>query len=79
MARQTITVTTDWFQVGTGACILTVNRAGKGALMINESATDTDAFISTGSPGDQFNQNESKPTFVRATGEGWVLLADGVI
>lgn len=77
MAKTKYTVTTAWAQVATGAAIFTVEVEGDGALYFNESETDDTAYKSVPSAGDQFEQTAALPTYVRATGTGWAIVADG--
>ena len=70
----------SWQQIASGIATFTVIKRGSGALLFNETASDTDAF--TDSPRDlpwQYNQNETLDTYVRSTGDGWQILVDGVL
>lgn len=79
MARATIEVTKFWQKIASGGVLVTVDKRGVGTLMFNESATDVNASRSSPAPGDQFNQTESKETYVRATDLGWIVLVDGAL
>lgn len=47
---------------------------GRGTLTLNESATDDSALSDFAQAGDQYAQNEDKPTF--AKGEGLTVTVD---
>lgn len=81
MARATITVTNVFQQIATGAVTITVLNQGKGSVIFNETASDTNANVVTGVAGDQFAQTEALATFVRTTGPTGVLrlLVDGAL
>lgn len=79
MAVDTVTVTDTFQQIATGAVALTVKVKGTRSLLINETATDVDAFEVNPEVGEQFLQNEAKATFVRSDGEDWVLHLDGTL
>lgn len=81
MAVSTVTVTDTFQQIGTGAIAITVAKKGTGSLSFNETASDTDALLSSPQRDEQFIQNEAKATFVRASAAnaGWVLHVDGAL
>lgn len=79
MAVSTVTVTDTYQQIATGAVTLTVKVKGAGSLLLNETATDTDAFEVNPDVNEQILQNEAKSTFVRSDGDGWVLHLDGTL
>ena len=82
MAKAEITVTTEWVQIAAGAVVLTITTPGEGVILFNTSASETAAYRAAeanASAYDQFEQTESVATFVKATGAGWVLIADGVL
>ncbi len=79
MARSTVSVTTSWQLVAsTKAVFLTTRVPDKGGcLMFNEAASDDDALcLHYIKAQEQVFQNENKETYVRATGDGWVLQVD---
>ena len=84
MARATV-ITTNSFSsaVATGACVITVLERGNGTLLINETASDTDANRYGSADlkvNDQLTQNSAVSTFVKGTGtKPWTLLIDGTI
>lgn len=77
MARATITVTNVFQQIGSGPVTITILKQGKGNLLFNETASDSNANEVTALAQDQFSQTEVKNTFVRSAGSGWVILTDG--
>ena len=82
MAKDTITVTNSWVKIAVGVVVVTVKQApSKGALMFNETASDTDAHSSVPPNGRQFLQNEVKDTYVRAAlaGASCLLTVDGTL
>jgi hypothetical protein len=80
MARATIEVTREWQQIATGRAVFSVLRVSTGSILFNETADDDTANkISNPGLSDQFLQADDKLTFVRATKDGWIILADGVL
>lgn len=82
MARAEILTTTEWQQIATGAVLLTIIKRGRGAVLVNESATDTDAnrFGSDVRANDQLQQFSDVETWVRHTGgTPWAILVDGAV
>ena len=79
MSRATITLTNSFQLVSSGVVTITVLTEGNGALVFNETATDSNANFEQASKEDQFIQTEAKDTYVRTTGEGWIILVDGTI
>ena len=79
MARATIIVTMAWEKIAIGEVLITARKNGAGALMFNEVASDTDAYVFLPGLGDQFSETEAKDTYCRATGLGWEILVDGVL
>lgn len=79
MSRALITVTQAWQEIATGPAIFTIERQGKGKLLFNETEDDVTAYKDVAEPNDQFEQDDIKVTKVRATGDGWKVLADGVL
>jgi hypothetical protein len=78
MARSRIEVTQTWQLISTGQAVFSVLHVSTGTLLFNEIADDITANrISNPQLGRQFQQGEAKSTYVRATRDGWVLLADG--
>lgn len=81
MARATVTTTGTMEQIATGVAVFDIIKRGSGALLLNETASDTDAspFGVDVRPGDQLQQFSDVNTFARHTGagDGWVLLIDG--
>lgn len=81
MARAT-TIITDSFQlIASGAALFSIKEKGKGALIFNETATDSNANFEHPEAAQQFLQNETKETYVRAQqpDAGWVIITDGDI
>jgi hypothetical protein len=79
MARQTVTLTDSWQQVASGKCVITVLDDGNGAIFFNETATDVDALPIRAKNNQQFAQASGVDTFMKASGDGWEILVDGVI
>jgi hypothetical protein len=82
MARARIVVTDVWTQIATGRCMFTVDVAGTGSLLFNETASDVTAVrVYAPNPGAQMQQGDELPTFVRQeTGNRpFELIADGVL
>ena len=79
MAKATVEVTQVFQQVASGAAIITIATKGSGSLLFNEVASDDDAYRFSAAKEEQFDQSSSVPTFVRATGDGWVVIVDGVL
>lgn len=81
MARDTITVTDEWQQIGAGKLVITVLQSSKQALLFNETASDVNAWSGVPPNGRQFWQDEALDTYVRATdpSAAWILLTDGVL
>ena len=79
MAKQVFTVTTDWQEVATGQATITVSSKGSGTLIFNEQQADDTAYKVTANAGEQFQQTEALSTYVKATGPGWEVIADGTL
>lgn len=79
MAKAITTVTQAWQQIATGPAIFTIDKRGTGSILFNETEDDATAYRDAALPGDQFEQGDIKITKVRATGDGWKVLADGVL
>ncbi len=79
MAKARISVTQSWVQVATGAVVVTIDAIGDGVLFMNETASDATAYRSSDGVGAQFQQSEAVTTYVRATGDGWAVIVDGVL
>lgn len=82
MAKNTFTSTASYVQVATGPCVITVLKAGRGTLFLNETATDTDAYRyskETLGVNDQLEQFSSVDTYIKGSdaNDPWVLLVDG--
>jgi len=77
MARATTAITDIFQQIGSGPVTITVLNQGTGSLFFNETAVESNANVVTGVAGDQYSQTEIKDTYVKSSGEGWVLLTDG--
>ncbi len=76
MARNVVNLTDTWQQVATAQCVIRTREVpprGR-ALSINEAADDATAMADITAPGDQYVQNEAKPTF--AKGEGITITVD---
>lgn len=68
MPRQTIPLTSAFQQISATNANIRIISASSGAVVaFNEIASDTNAFVDKVEPGDQFLQNEDKPTFARIT------------
>lgn len=79
MSLNTVAVTNLWVQVATGISVITIAQAGQGNLMFNETGSDVNALGTNPEAGEQFLQTESKATFARSDGAGWILRLDGVL
>jgi hypothetical protein len=79
MAKALTTVTQAWQQIATGPAVFTIDTVGKGSIIFNETENDATAYRDAALPGDQFEQGDIKITKVRATGDGWKVLTDGVL
>lgn len=79
MAKAKITVTQAWQDAATGAAVFTIEKHGDGALYFNETEDDATAYKTTGEAGEQFEQTNAVTTKVRATGDGWEVIVDGVL
>jgi hypothetical protein len=80
MARAKITVTQSWQDAAIGKAVFTVVKVGEGSLLFNETASDATAHRDAGARvNSQYSQSETLPTKVRATGDGWEIIADGVL
>lgn len=79
MAKARIVITQSYQQVASGAVVITVDKLGAGALHFDENQDDSTAYKSTEGAGGQFQQTEAIPTFMRATGDGWEVIVDGVL
>jgi len=79
MAKTRFTITDTYQEVATGAAIMTIAVKGSGSLYLDEASNDVTAYVSNGLPGDQFEQSSAVSTFVRASGDGWQIIADGVL
>jgi len=81
MARSTTIITDSFQQIASGAALFTIDKVGKGALILNETASDSNANFTRPEAGGQLAQTEAKATFVRAqeANAGWVVITDGAI
>jgi hypothetical protein len=79
MAKAVYTVTTNWQQIATGPVVLTIKAEGDGVIMFDEAQDDATAYVSSADVGDQFEQAAAVPTYVKATGDGWKVIADGTL
>jgi hypothetical protein len=79
MAKSVISVTQSFQKVATGQCIITVCQRGDGYLVFNETASDTAAYNIASSYDDQFEQMSAVDTYVKATGDGWEIIVDGIL
>jgi len=77
MAKARTTVTTSWQQIAAGAAVFTVEKVGSGHLLFNETPSDETAYRDRPNQYDQLEQPNAAPTYVKATGDGWVIIADG--
>jgi hypothetical protein len=82
MARTVKTPTDSYVLLSGTTFILTVRKAGKGVLFLNDVNTDDDAAerISAESPGAkeglQFEQGLVKNTYFKASDIGWELILE---
>lgn len=82
MARATTIVTNSFQQIASGSAVITVKTKGRGSLIFNETATESNANFEHPEAGAQFLQNQAgKTLFVKAAqaDAGWVVLTDGDI
>lgn len=80
MSKINITsITPTYQQVATGAMVLTISKKGSGVLYIDEASNDATAYATADTAGEQFQQTEALPTFIRATGTGWEVVVDGAL
>ena len=79
MGKAKITVTQVWQDAATGPAIFTIEKHGDGTLYFNETEDDVTAYKTTGDSGEQFEQTSAVATKERATGDGWEIIADGVL
>jgi len=79
MSKQLTQVTDSWQLIGAGKVTVTIDTVGSGTLYFNETENDSTAYKASGAAGDQFQQTETLPTYVRASGSGWSIIADGVL
>lgn len=80
MSKNNITnINNSYQQVAAGAMVLTISKKGSGVLYIDEASNDATAYATSDSAGEQFQQTEALPTFIRATGAGWEVIVDGVL
>jgi len=77
MSKALISVTQSWQEAAIGAAIFTVEEEGSGVLYFNETEDDSTAYKIIGKSGEQFEQTAAVSTNVRATGDGWKIIADG--
>jgi len=80
MAKAKFTITQSWQQVATGAAVFTIEKVGDGTIFFNETEDDVTAYRDSGlAGGEQYQQTAAVITTVRADGDGWELIADGVL
>lgn len=79
MAKADITVTQLWALVAAGPVVVTIDKVGSGAIFFDENQNDDTAYKSVPIPGEQFEQTASLETYVRANGDGWKVIVDGVL
>jgi len=79
MSKAVLNITQAWQTVAVGAAIFTIKVKGAGAIFFNETEDDASAYVAAALPGEQFSQNDAILTKCRATGSGWVIIADGVL
>lgn len=77
--RDTITVTQVWQKIASGTVTVEIAKVGSGSLLFNQIASDTDAKNILPILNEQFAQNETVDTYIRATGDGWKVWIDGVL
>jgi hypothetical protein len=83
MAKTTIILTDAYQSVATGAATFTIKQRGAGKILFNDVNTDDVAAYEYGQGSteinEQFKENETRTTYARATGAGWVIIVDGVL
>jgi hypothetical protein len=77
MAKNSVLVTNSYQLVASGPVVITVKSKGSGALLFDENQSDFTAYRTDAPVGDQFQETEARPTYVRSTGEGWRIIVDG--
>ncbi len=75
----TITVTQAWQQIAVGTVTITFIKQGEGSILLNQTPSDVDANPLLPRLTEQVAENETVPTFIRATGDGWKVRVDGVL
>lgn len=76
MSRSAVTVTTSWALVASAVVTITVREFGNGVLMINDESVDATAEVYDMIKRERVQQNANKPTYLKATGTGWVVIID---
>lgn len=78
MARARTVITQSWASIFNGPGFITVAQTGDGVLLINNSAADETALAvkSTDGPRQQIEQKLDAATYMKATGDGWVVITD---
>jgi frataxin-like iron-binding protein CyaY len=79
MARVRVELTKDvWTSLGVGENVITIHKAGKGRLLINQQEDDDAALpITRDRPGDQIINNEpTDEIWVKPSEDGWEVVKD---
>lgn len=76
MSRSTVEITTEWQLIHEGVATFTVKEKGAGVLFIGDAPDDDTADRAVDEAGRQWLQNESKPTYARASRGGWEIIVD---
>lgn len=79
MAKDNIDITQIWALVADGPVIVTIDKVGNGAIFFDQNQDEDTAYKATPQPGEQFEQTEFLPTYVKATGDGWKIIVDGTL
>lgn len=79
MAKTRVVVTDSYQKVSSGTAVITIVEQGEGLILLDETGDDETAYSLLAQPGDQFEQTSNLDTYVRATGDGWVIVADGIL
>ena len=79
MAKVRVAITESYQKVSSGTAVITIAVQGEGIILLDETGDDDTAYSLLAQPGDQFEQTSNLDTYVRATGDGWVIVADGIL
>ncbi len=79
MAKVRVAITGSYQKVSSGTAVITIVERGEGIILLDETGDDDTAYSLLAQPRDQFEQTSNLDTYVRATGEGWIVIADGIL